>query len=50
MDEVAVSLVPVLMGSGIRYFDHLAAAPYRFEDPVVVQGSRATHLRYAVRR
>ncbi|MDT4911001.1 MAG: hypothetical protein QOC66_129 [Pseudonocardiales bacterium] len=50
MDEVNVSLVPVLMGEGIPYFTNLAAAPHRFHDPVVIAGARATHLRYAVRR
>lgn len=50
VDEVHVSLVPVLLGSGIPYFAGLTGAPHRFEDPVVVQGTRATHLRYAVRR
>jgi len=50
LDGVSVSLVPVLMGAGIPYFASLAAAPHRFDDPVVVQGRRATHLTYAVRR
>jgi dihydrofolate reductase len=50
VDEVNVSLVPVLMGEGIPYFANLGAAPHRFDDPVVIPGNRATHLRYAVRR
>jgi dihydrofolate reductase len=50
VDEVAVSLVPVLTGSGIPYFAGLAGAPHRFSDPVVVAGTRATHLRYTVLR
>jgi dihydrofolate reductase len=50
VDEVNVSLVPVLLGTGIPYFAGLARAPHRFEDPVVVPGKRATHLSYAVRR
>lgn len=50
IDEVDVSLVPVLMGSGIPYFAGLARAPHRFDDPVIIPGSRVTHLRYAVRR
>lgn len=50
VDEVHVSLVPVLLGAGIPYFAGLAKAPHRFDDPVVVQGKRATHLRYTVRR
>jgi dihydrofolate reductase len=50
LDAVSVSLVPVVLGSGIPYFANLTGAPHRFEDPVVVVGRRATHLTYAVRR
>ncbi len=50
LDEVMISLVPVLMGSGIPYFAGLARAPHRFDDPVIIPGTRVTHLRYAVRR
>ena len=50
VDEVHVSLVPVLMGEGIPYFANLGAAPHRFEDPAVIPGTRATHLQYVVRR
>jgi dihydrofolate reductase len=50
LDEVTVSLVPVLMGAGIPYFANLSGPPYTFEDPEVIAGTRATHLRYAVRR
>ncbi|WP_033439899.1 dihydrofolate reductase family protein [Saccharothrix sp. NRRL B-16314] len=49
VDEVHVSLVPVLLGEGIPYFAGLTRAPHRFDDPVVVQGTRATHLKYVVR-
>jgi dihydrofolate reductase len=50
LDEVVVSLVPVLLGEGIPYFGNLADAPHHFDDPVVIQGTRVTHLRYRVRR
>ena len=50
VDEVHISLVPVLMGKGIPYFANLAHGPHRFDDPVIIAGSRVTHLRYAVRR
>jgi len=49
VDEVCVSQVPVLFGSGIRYFGELVAGHVMLEDPVVVQGVRALHLRYPVR-
>jgi dihydrofolate reductase len=50
VDEVDVSLVPVLLGSGIPYFANLRQAPHRLDDPIVIPGLRATHLRYPVRR
>jgi dihydrofolate reductase len=50
VDEVCVSLVPVLFGEGIPYFSTLAGGHLMLEDPVVVQGRRALHLRYPVRR
>jgi hypothetical protein len=40
----------VLLGEGIPYFAGLTGAPHRFDDPVVIPGTRATHLRYSVRR
>lgn len=50
LDEVCVSLVPVLFGEGIPYFSTLEGGHQLLEDPVVVQGRRAVHLRYPVRR
>ena len=50
VDEVCVSLVPVLFGEGIPYFAKLDRGHLLLEDPVVVQGRRALHLRYPVRR
>jgi dihydrofolate reductase len=50
VDEVCVSLVPVLFGEGIPYFSKLDRGHLMLEDPVVVQGRRALHLRYPVRR
>lgn len=50
VDEVCVSLVPVLFGEGIPYFAKLAKGHLLLEDPVVIQGRRALHLRYPVRR
>ena len=50
VDEVCVSLAPVLMGEGIPYFSKLDRGHLMLEDPVVVQGRRALHLRYPVRR
>jgi dihydrofolate reductase len=50
VDEVDISLVPVLLGEGIPYFASLGGAPHRFEDPIVTPGTRATHLQYTVKR
>lgn len=49
VDEVCVSLTPVLLGAGIPYFANLGER-LLLEDPEVVQGRRAVHLRYPVRR
>ena len=49
VDEVAIDLVPVVMGSGKRFFAD--ATPARLGDPtVVIQGRRVLHLRYPVER
>jgi dihydrofolate reductase len=50
VDEVCVSLVPVLFGEGIPYFGKLDRGHQLLDDPVVLQGRRALHLRYPVRR
>jgi dihydrofolate reductase len=50
VDELCISLVPVLFGTGIRYFGELVGDHVMLEDPIVIQGTRALHLRYPVRR
>jgi len=50
LDEVCVSLVPVLFGEGVPYFSKLKSGHLLLEDPAVVQGQRALHLTYRVRR
>ncbi|HEX4815164.1 MAG TPA: dihydrofolate reductase, partial [Nonomuraea sp.] len=50
VDEVAMDVVPVVLGSGKRFFGSVDAQ-YLLEDPhVVIQGDRVLHLRYRVRR
>ncbi|MEV4177540.1 dihydrofolate reductase family protein [Nonomuraea sp. NPDC049709] len=50
VDEVAMDVVPVVFGSGKRYFGTVDTQ-HLLEDPhVVVQGDRVLHLRYRVRR
>jgi dihydrofolate reductase len=50
IDRIVVSLVPVLLGKGIRFFDNLASAPIRLSDPTVVEGKSVTHLTFDVIR
>jgi len=50
VDDVAIDVVPVVFGSGRRYFGgvdgkHLLADPH-----VVIQGERVLHLKFKVRR
>jgi dihydrofolate reductase len=49
VDEVRMDVVPVVFGSGKRYFGSVDAQ-HLLEDPDVVQGNRVLHLRYQVRR
>jgi dihydrofolate reductase len=50
VDEVAMDLVPVVFGSGKRYFGSIDGQ-HLLEDPhVVIQGDRVLHLRFKVRR
>ena len=50
VDEVAMDVAPVVLGSGKRYFGSVDAQ-HLLEDPdVVTQGNRVLHLRYRVRR
>ena len=48
LDEIQVDLAPVLLGGGVRLFDHLDTAPIALEPLAVVQGLGVTHLRYRV--
>jgi dihydrofolate reductase len=49
VDEVAMDVVPVLFGSGKRYFGSITGR-HLLDDPhVVIPGERVLHLRYRVR-
>ena len=50
VDEVAMDVVPVVFGSGKRFFGGVDEQ-HLLEDPhVVIQGDRVLHLRFKVRR
>lgn len=46
IDEVQISLVPVLLGDGVRLFDLLEGAPIRLEQTRVLEAPGVAHLRY----
>ena len=48
LDEIQIDLAAVLLGSGVRLFDHVGDAPVVLGNPTVVAGVGVTHLRYAV--
>jgi len=50
VDEVNVSLVPLLLGAGERLFDNLGDARPRLEQVRVVEAPDVTHLKYRVVR
>ena len=50
VDEVAMDVVPVVFGSGKRYFGSIDGQ-HLLEDPhVVIRGDRVLHLKFKVRR
>jgi dihydrofolate reductase len=48
LDEISVDVAALLLGSGVRLFDHLAHTPAVLGDPTVTAGAGVTHLRYPV--
>ena len=50
VDEVAMDVVPVVLGSGRRYFGDLAGQQLLEDPEVVLRGNRVLHLRYQVKR
>lgn len=45
-DEVAISLVPVVFGTGVRFFGGYAARHCCWTNPQTLEGDRVTHLHY----
>jgi dihydrofolate reductase len=50
VNRLQVSLVPLLLGGGIRLFENLATAPIELENPVMSEGNGVTHLAYRLPR
>ena len=50
LDEIEVSLVPCLLGAGVRLFDNLGPGPIELQQMSVIVSTGVTHLRYRVIR
>jgi dihydrofolate reductase len=48
LDAIQIHLAPILIGEGIRLFDHLGATPIKLESTRVIASPRVTHLLYSV--
>ena len=50
LDEIQIDLAPILLGAGIRLFEHLGPKPIELESTEVIEGAGVTHLRFQVVR
>ena len=50
MDEIHVDVVPLLLGNGVRLFDHLNIKPTELESIRVIEAPGVTHLGFRVRK
>ena len=48
LDEIHVDVAPILLGAGIRLFDHLDSVPLELESTWVVAAPGVTHLAFRV--
>ena len=48
LDEIHVDLVPILLGGGVRLFDHLGGEPIELERTRVVEAPGVIHLTFRV--
>ena len=48
LDEIHVDLVPILLGGGVRLFEHLGGEPIELENSRVIEGDGVTHLTFRV--
>ncbi len=50
VDEIQVHIAPLLLGGGIRLFEHLGAGPIELERVRVIDSAAVTHLKFRVVR
>jgi dihydrofolate reductase len=48
LDEIYVDVAPVLLGSGVRLFDHLGTGPIELESIRTIEAPGVTHLGFRV--
>jgi dihydrofolate reductase len=48
VDELQIHLAPVLLGDGVRLFDHIDREPVGLENTRVIDSPKVTHLGYRV--
>jgi dihydrofolate reductase len=48
LDEIHIDLVPVLLGDGVRLFDHLGTGPIELQRTRVIEAPDITHLTFRV--
>ena len=50
LDEIHIHLIPVLLGEGIRLFDHTITRHIELEKIQVIESPAATHLKFRVKK
>ena len=48
LEEVQIHLVPVLIGDGLRLFEHLGSEDIKLEKTRVLESGGVTHLRFRI--
>jgi len=48
LDEIQIDLVPVLLGQGVRLFEHLGIEPIELERTGVIESPGVTHLSFRI--
>ena len=48
LDEIYIDLTPVLLGGGVRLFEHLGNVLVELEQLAAIEGDGVTHVKYRV--